>query len=262
MMFAGLDLKRPLIMGIVNVTPDSFSDGGEAFEAADAIERGLALIADGADIIDVGGESTRHGAETVAPDIEAARVLPVITALAKAGAVISIDSRNAGVMAAALEAGASIINDVSALTFDADALAVAAGSGACVILMHMKGTPETMAGEVEYDDVVVEISAYLRTRIDACIDAGIERARICIDPGFGFAKRMTHNYELLDRMEEIAAIGPPVCAGLSRKFGKTENPKERLDISIDLARRAVAGGARIIRVHDVAATVAGLADAR
>ena len=261
MMFAGFDLGRPLIMGIVNVTPDSFSDGGEAFDAADAIARGLALIADGADIIDVGGESTRHGAEPVAPEMEAARVLPVIAALVKAGAVVSIDSRNAGVMRGGVEAGAAIINDVSALTFDADAVAVAAESGASVILMHMKGTPQTMQDEAEYDDVVAEVCFYLAARIDACIEAGIERTRISIDPGFGFAKRMKHNYELLDRMEEIAAIGPPVCAGLSRKFGKTENPMERLDISVDLARRAVAGGARIIRVHDVAATVAGLARA-
>ncbi|MBT3549827.1 MAG: dihydropteroate synthase [Rhodospirillaceae bacterium] len=261
MMFAGLDLGRPLIMGIVNVTPDSFSDGGEAFDAADAIERGLALIADGADIIDVGGESTRHGAEPVAPKTEAARVLPVITALAKAGAVVSIDSRHASVMGEAVQAGAAIINDVSALSFDANALRVAADTGASVILMHMKGTPQTMAGMAEYDDVVAEVCSYLRMRIDVCIAAGIERTRICIDPGFGFAKRMKHNYELLDRLPEIAAIGPTVCAGLSRKFGKTENPKERLDISIDLARRAVSGGARIIRVHDVAATVAGLAEA-
>ena len=261
MNFAGLDLQRPLIMGIVNVTPDSFSDGGEVFDAPGAIARGLGLIADGADIIDVGGESSRHGAEPVAPGIEAARVLPVITALAKAGAVVSIDSRNANVMAAACAAGAAIINDVSALSFDENALGVAAETGASVILMHMKGTPQTMAGMAEYDDVVAEVSAYLRTRIDACIAAGIERTRICIDPGFGFAKRMTHNYALLDRISEIAAIGPPVCAGLSRKFGKTGNPKQRLDISIDLARRAVAGGARIIRVHDVAATVAGLVTA-
>ncbi len=248
-------------MGIVNVTPDSFSDGGEAFDSAGAIVRGLALMADGADIIDVGGESTRHGAEPVVPETEAARVLPVIAALAKAGAVVSIDSRNAAVMRGGVEAGAAIINDVSALTFDADALAVAAETGASVILMHMKGTPQTMAGMAEYDDVVAEVCAYLAARIDACIEAGIERTRVSIDPGFGFAKRMKHNYELLDRLEEIAAIGPPVCTGLSRKFGKSENPKERLDISIDLARRAVAGGARIIRVHDVAATVAGLAGA-
>ena len=258
MIFAGLDLQRPLIMGIVNVTPDSFSDGGESFDTARAIERGLALIEEGADIIDVGGESTRPGAQPVAPDMEAARVLPVVAALAGAGALVSIDSRHAPVMASAIEAGAAIINDVSALSFDADAIGVAAGTGACVILMHMKGTPQTMAGEAEYDDVVAEVRGYLRRRIDACVEAGIGPERISIDPGFGFAKRTKHNYQLLDRLDEIAALGPPVCAGLSRKFGKDENPKDRLDISIALARRAVAGGARIIRVHDVAATVAAL----
>ena len=200
------------------------------------------------------------GAAPVPPDIEAARVRPVVAALRAAGALVSIDSRNATVMASAMEAGASIINDVSALSYDVDAIGVAAGTDTSVILMHMKGTPQTMAGEAEYGDVVSEVRTYLRERIDACMKAGIGLGWIAIDPGFGFAKRTAHNYELLDRLDEIAVLGPPVCAGLSRKFGKAENPKDRLDTSIDLARRAVAGGARIIRVHDVAATVAALAD--
>jgi dihydropteroate synthase len=262
MTFAGLDLGRPLIMGIVNVTPDSFSDGGDAFDEGDAIERGLALVDEGADMIDVGGESTRHGARPVPTDMEAARVRPVVAALAEAGILVSIDSRHASVMAAAIDAGAAIINDVSALTWDAGAIGVASGSDAAVILMHMKGTPQTMADQAEYDDVVGEVCTYLRGRIDVCMEAGIGLERICIDPGFGFAKRMKHNYELLDRLDEIAALGPPVCAGLSRKFGKARNPKDRSRESVDLARRAVAGGARILRVHDVAATIEGLAAPR
>ncbi|MAF47502.1 MAG: dihydropteroate synthase [Rhodospirillales bacterium] len=261
MTFAGLDLARPVIMGIVNVTPDSFSDGGDAFDTGDAVRRGLKLLADGAGIIDVGGESTRPGAEAVDWREELGRVKPVVKELAATGAVVSIDSRHAPVMAAAIEAGARIINDVSALTWDADSIRVAAAGDASVILMHMKGSPQSMAAEAEYTDVVAEVSEYLRLRIDACAAAGIGPDRICIDPGFGFAKRLADNYQLLDRLGELALLGPPLCVGLSRKFGKAENPKDRLDISIDLARRAVAGGARIIRVHDVAATAKALSGA-
>ena len=251
-------MARPLVVGIVNVPPDSFSDGGAAFALDDAVERGLALAGEGAHIIDVGGESTRHGATPVPWQEEVERVRPVVAALAAEGITVSIDSRNAPVMKSALEAGADIINDVSALTHDADALKVAADGAAAIILMHMKGTPKTMAGRAEYEDVVAEVSTYLKGRINTCLAAGIGPGRIAIDPGFGFAKRMSHNYELLERIGELASLGPPVCAGLSRKFGKSPDPKDRLDYSLNLARRAVAGGARILRVHDVAATVAAL----
>ena len=245
-------------MGIVNVTPDSFSDGGETFAHEQAIARGLRHMMEGADIVDVGGESTRPGAVPVSPEDEIGRVLPVVSALAKAGAVVSIDTRHAAVMRAAVAAGARIINDVSALSTEAAALDIAARSGADIVLMHMPGTPQTMRDQSRYDDVVDEVLAYLADRIAACEAAGIARARLAVDPGFGFGKFADDNERLLAGLDRLRELGCPVLAGLSRKFGKGKGPKERLAESIEKARQAVANGADILRVHDVAETVAAL----
>ena len=245
-------LDRPLIMGIVNVTPDSFSDGGESYAHADAIARGLALVRQGADIIDVGGESTRPGATPVDPDEEARRVGPVINALAEAGAVVSIDTRHAGVMKAATNAGAHIINDVSALTDDPASLDAAVASGADLVLMHR--TIEI----VPYDDVTTAVMDYLAARIDACEAAGVPRMRIAVDPGFGFGKRMRDNERMLAELTRFKVLGCPLLVGLSRKFGKGKGPKERLAESLAMAEDAVARGADIVRVHDVAETRAVL----
>jgi dihydropteroate synthase len=239
-------------MGIVNVTPDSFSDGGESFAHADAVARGLKLMEQGADIIDVGGESTRPGALEVDPEEEARRVTPVVAALAKAGAIISIDTRHAAVMKAATMAGARIINDVSALSDDAASMAVAAASGADVVLMHR--TIEI----VPYDDVTSAVMEYLAARIEVCEAAGIARERISIDPGFGFGKRMRDNERLLAELARFKEFGCPVLVGLSRKFGKGKAPKERLAESLAMAKQAVERGADVVRVHDVAETVAFL----
>jgi dihydropteroate synthase len=242
-------------MGIVNVTPDSFSDGGDTFAPDDAVARGLQQMKDGADIIDIGGESTRPGATPVSPDEEARRVVPVVTALARAGAVVSIDTRHAAVMAAAVAAGARIINDVSALEGEAASLGVAAASGADIVLMHMPGTPQTMRDHAHYADVVEDVFAYLARRIAACEAAGIARERLCIDPGFGFGKVAEDNERLLGRLGRFTDLGCPILVGLSRKFGKGLPPKERLVQSLAKAAEAVARGADILRVHDVVETV-------
>ncbi len=246
-------------MGIVNVTPDSFSEKGETFAERDAVARGIGQMEDGADIVDVGGESTRPGASPVTPEEEARRVLPVVQSLSKAGAVVSIDTRRAAIMETAVQAGARIINDVSALTGDASSLAVAQASGADIVLMHMPGDPTTMLAHMDdYDDVVEDVLAYLHRRISACEAAGIPRTRLAVDPGFGFGKRISDNYRLLDELARFCSLGCPVLVGLSRKFGKGKAPKERLAESLALARRAVANGAAIVRVHDVKETVAAL----
>lgn len=245
-------------MGIVNVTPDSFSDGGETFAHDEAIARGLRQMKEGADIIDIGGESTRPGAQPVTPAEETRRILPVVSALAKAGAVVSIDTRHAEVMAAAVDAGARIINDVSALDGDPHSLSVAARSDADVVLMHMPGTPQTMRDHARYGDVVEEVYAYLADRIAVCEAAGIARARLAVDPGFGFGKLAEDNERLLSNLGRFTALGCPILVGLSRKFGKGKGPQERLAESLEKARLAVARGANIVRVHDVAQTVAEL----
>lgn len=242
-------------MGIVNATPDSFSDGGDTFATDAAIARGLQQMKDGADIIDIGGESTRPGAAPVTPAEEIRRVLPVVDALAKAGAVVSIDTRHAAVMAAAVTAGAKIINDVSALAGDPDSLKVAADSGADVVLMHMPGTPQTMRDHAHYADVVADVFAYLAARIEVCEAAGIARARLAIDPGFGFGKLADDNERLLAKLDRFTDLGCPILVGLSRKFGKGKPPKERLVESLAKAKQAVRLGAHIVRVHDVAETV-------
>jgi dihydropteroate synthase len=263
-LFAGFALTRPLLMGIINVTPDSFSDGGDFVRAADAIAQGRRLIEDGADIIDVGGESTRPGSQPTPVEDELARVLPVIAALAEAGAVVSIDTRRAAVMRAAIAAGARIVNDVTALTADPDSLAVVAASEASVVLMHMQGEPATMQKAPHYDDAPREISDYLAARVTACRDAGIADDRIAVDPGIGFGKTIEHNLQLLANLEPFTALGVAVLVGLSRKgfigrLSRGEPPKARDAGSIAGALAAAEGGADILRVHDVAGTAQALA---
>ena len=216
--FAGLPLDHPLIMGIVNVTPDSFSDGGETFDHKLAIERGFKQVQEGADIIDVGGESTRPGSVPIPLEEEIRRVLPVVKYLADAGLVVSIDTRHPSVMTKALDCGATIINDISAFTQDACSLKIAASSEASVVLMHMKGRPFTMANYAEYANVVKQVNKYLGTRIMACLNAGLEKNRICIDPGIGFGKSPKHNFAILDNIPEFLYHSCPVMVGVSRKF--------------------------------------------
>jgi dihydropteroate synthase len=257
--FAGLSLSRARIMGIINTTPDSFSDGGEAYDPADAIARGRLMLADGADIIDVGGESTRPGSAPISRDEELARVLPIIETLAGDGARVSIDTRHATVMAAAVEAGARIINDVTALTGDPDSLAVAAECGAHVVLMHMLGEPGTMQDDPRYEDAATEVRDYLAGRIKACEEAGMERGRIAVDPGIGFGKTLAHNLDILSRLELYDELRCPVMLGVSRKsfiakiIGE-EDPKRRIAGSLASALAGVAQGVRLLRVHDVAET--------
>jgi dihydropteroate synthase len=257
--WAGLPLERPLIMGIVNVTPDSFSDGGEFAEADQAIRHGRALLDEGADILDIGGESTRPGATPVAPDEEIRRVEPVVRALAGAGAVVSIDTRHARVMAAALVAGARIINDVSALTGEPESLSLAARSRAPVVLMHMPGDPRTMQDNPSYTLASLDVLEHLAARVDACLAAGISRERIVVDPGIGFGKLSAHNLEIMTRLALLHTLGCGVMLGLSRKglighVGGPLSPKERMPGSVAGALYGVSQGVQILRVHDVAAT--------
>ncbi len=257
--FAGQMLDRPLVMGIVNVTPDSFSDGGETPDAAAAIERGLAMRAAGADILDIGGESTRPGAAPVSQAEEARRVLPVIGALAGAGAVVSVDTRHAATMVAAGDAGARMINDVTALAGDPDSLVVAAGCQMPVILMHMQGEPRTMQADPRYACAPLDVYDFLAERIDACEAAGIRRADIAVDPGIGFGKTVAHNLHILARLSVLAALGCPIVLGVSRKsfiarLGRNEPPARRLGGSLAAALAGIAQGAHILRVHDVAET--------
>ena len=254
MNFAGLDLSRPRIMGIINVTPDSFADAGETLDHSQAIDRGFQHMNDGADLIDVGGESTRPGAASVSVEEECRRILPVVEALVEGNVPVSVDTRHAEVMIAGLKAGARVINDISALSHDHRSLKVAATYGADVILMHMRGSPDTMAGHTTYWDVVSEVRNYLQGRLKACWEAGIQPERLCVDPGIGFAKTPSQNFELLDRLQDLAVLQRPILVGVSRKFGLDKPPKERLGYSVSLALRAIKNGARLIRVHDVAAT--------
>lgn len=243
-------------MGIVNVTPDSFSDGGCWGDAQAAIEHGLKLLADGADILDVGGESTRPGAVAVPVAEEIRRVLPVIEALASHGCVVSIDTMKPEVMRAALEAGATMINDVTALRTPG-ALETVAASDAAVCLMHMQGMPRRMQQAPGYVDVVAEVIGFLQARIEICETAGIGRERLVIDPGFGFGKTLAHNLALLRHLGRLIETGVPVMAGLSRKSmlgtltGRDVDQREYAGVAAHLA--AVARGARLVRVHDVAA---------
>lgn len=257
--FAGLAPDRPLIMGVINVTPDSFSDGGAFLDAGRAIAHGRELAAEGADILDVGGESTRPGAAPVSPESEMARVLPVVRALATEGFVVSIDTRRAAVMEAALDAGARIVNDVTALAGDPAAPRVAAGAGASVVLMHMQGEPGTMQDDPRYADAALDVFDYLRARVAACEAAGIPRDRIAVDPGIGFGKTVRHNLRILGRLDIFLGLGCPVVLGVSRKsfigrLSRGEPPAERLAGSLAAALAGVARGAHILRVHDVAET--------
>jgi dihydropteroate synthase len=252
-----LSLARPLIMGVVNVTPDSFSDGGQFHSAQAAVAQAGRLIEEGADILDIGGESTRPGATPVPLGEELARVMPVLEALRGSPVPISVDTYKPEVMRAAVAAGASMINDVSALEATG-ALEAIAQSRAAVCLMHKRGDPRTMQASPEYDDVVAEVKEYLRQRLDAANQAGIGRERIVIDPGFGFGKTTAHNLRLLRELPALKALGAPILAGLSRKsvLGQiTRKPVgERMYSSIAAALIAVLKGATIVRVHDVAAT--------
>lgn len=257
--WAGLPLDRLLIMGVVNVTPDSMSDGGDFLAPDRAIAHGLALKEAGADVLDIGGESTRPGAAPVAEDEEIRRILPVIQALAAEGAVISVDTRHARVMAAALAAGARIINDVTALTGDPDSMTVAADSQAPLVLMHMQGEPQTMQRHPSYALASLDIADYLALRIDRCLAAGIPREHIVIDPGIGFGKSFEHNLEIMARLALFHALGCGVLLGLSRKslIGRLSDgapPKDRLPGSLAGALYGLSQGVQILRVHDVAAT--------
>jgi dihydropteroate synthase len=250
-------------MGVLNVTPDSFSDGGRFFEPAAALERAMQLAEDGAAIVDIGGESTRPGSTPVEASEELRRVIPVVECLAASLSVpVSVDTRKPEVMRRALAAGASMVNDVSALAAPG-ALEVVAASEAAVCLMHMQGEPGTMQAGPHYGDVVAEVRKFLRSRVDACIAAGIPRERLAIDPGFGFGKALEHNLALLAGLAGIAEDGLPVLAGLSRKrligalTGRAEG--ERLAGSLAAAVVAAINGARIIRAHDVRETVDALA---
>jgi len=250
-----LDLARPLVMGVVNVTPDSFSDGGRYFDRSVAIAHGQRLIDEGADLLDIGGESTRPGAAAVAESEELDRVLPLVEALRSVP--VSVDTSKPGVMRAALAAGAAIVNDVRALQ-EPGAVEAVRASDCGIVLMHMRGTPRTMQREPQYDDVVAEVVAFLRSRVTALTAAGIGADRLAVDPGFGFGKTVQHNFLLLRELASLQALGRPVLAGLSRKSmlgavtGRAVD--HRLAASVAAALLAVERGARIVRVHDVAAT--------
>ncbi len=258
--WAGLAGPGPWVMGILNVTPDSFSDGGVHDDAAHAIAAGLAMHAAGADLVDVGGESTRPGSLPVAPEAEQARVLPVIRALAGQGVAVSVDTRHAATMKAALDLGARVVNDVSALAHDPAAAGVVAAAGAPVVLMHMRGTPQTMQRHASYADVAVEVTRELADRVAAAVAAGIDPSRIAIDPGIGFAKNLRDNLVLLDRLALLLNLGLPLLAGVSRKrfvgtLGGEAVAARRGPGSLAAALHALARGATILRVHDVAETV-------
>jgi len=253
-----LDLTHPQVMGVLNVTPDSFSDGGDFFSLDKAVARALQMEAEGAAIIDIGGESTRPGAVPVMPEDEIRRVVPVIEALqSRLKVPISIDTRKPGVMRAAIQAGAGFINDINALR-EPGALEVAAGLAVPVCLMHMQGEPRTMQEDPCYENVVDEVAEFLQQRITACEQAGIGRERLLLDPGFGFGKTVVHNLYLLERLTVLTRLGLPLVVGLSRKSMIASllglEPGERLPASIALAVLAVERGARLVRSHDVAAT--------
>jgi len=249
-------------MGIVNITPDSFSDGGRHFDAALAVAHGRKLVDEGADMLDIGGESSRPGAQPVSTEEEARRVLPVIEALAGIGVPLSVDTVKPEVMRMAVAAGASVINDIAALQAPG-ALAAAAESDAAVCLMHMKGEPRTMQADPDYEDVVAEVRDFLAGRVAAARTAGISAERIIVDPGFGFGKRLEHNLALLRRLDSFSNLGACVLAGLSRKsmLGEITGRKvsDRDTASVAAALIAARNGARILRVHDVAATKDALA---
>ncbi|RMH44759.1 MAG: dihydropteroate synthase [Alphaproteobacteria bacterium] len=257
---AGCPMDRPRLMGILNVTPDSFSDGGQFTDATAAVKAAQAMAA-AADIIDIGGESTRPGASTVPVDEEMARTVPVIAALRGAGVAvpISIDTRKAPVAKAALEAGATMVNDVSALCFDPEMAAVVAGGDVPLCLMHAQGTPETMQADPRYDDALLDVYDELAERIETAVSAGIRPEAIVVDPGIGFGKTLAHNLRLLRRISLFHALGAPILLGVSRKrfigeIGRAPAPQDRAPGSIAVALAALEQGVQIVRVHDVEAT--------
>jgi dihydropteroate synthase len=252
--------RRTSIMGIINVTPDSFYDGGKRYDATNAVADGLAMAASGADILDVGGESTRPGAESVSEEEELARVLPVVLGLRREIQIpISVDTYKATVARAALDAGADIVNDVSALRFDSAMAPLIAAENVPVVLMHMQGTPQTMQNDPRYGEVVREVRDFLAAQMFEAMDAGIAQERIMLDPGIGFGKTLDHNLQLLRGLPTLAALGRPLLVGVSRKgfIGRILNldPTERLEGSLAAAAAAVLAGANIVRVHDVRETL-------
>ncbi|WP_404380651.1 dihydropteroate synthase [Knoellia locipacati] len=259
---------RPLVMGVVNVTPDSFSDGGEWFEPEAAIAHGRELVRAGADLIDVGGESTRPGAERPSVEEELRRVVPVVRALASEGAVVSIDTMRAAVAEAAIDAGAAIVNDVSAGLADGDMAGLVAQAGIPFIAMHWRGHSTDMQSRAVYDDVVTDVCRELRERADALQESGIRADNIILDPGFGFAKTAEHNWALLGRLDEVVGLGHPVLVGTSRKTflgrlgrpgGSAPRPPAERDLSTAVTSfHAARCGAWGVRVHDVAATIEAL----
>lgn len=257
--WAGFDMKRPLVMGIVNVTPDSFSDGGDYADTAAAIARGVALAEAGADILDIGGESTRPGSAPVSDAEEIRRVVPVIRALAERGLCVSVDTRHAAVMAAAVDAGGRIINDVTALTGEPDSERVAAQSGAAIVLMHMLGEPQTMQANPVYADATLDLLDYFAARLQRLESLGVDRSRVSIDPGIGFGKKDPHNLLILNELTAFHAFGCPLTLGVSRKsfvgrLSRGEAPKDRMAGSVTVAALGVAQGVQIVRVHDVPET--------
>jgi dihydropteroate synthase len=253
-------LDQPQVMGIINATPDSFSDGGQFADAAAAAEAGADMAAQGAAIVDIGGESTRPGARSVWEGDEIERVVPIIRQLALGGAAVSADTRKADVMTAAIEAGARMINDVSALTYDGRSVGIVAASSVPIVLMHHQGVPETMQENPHYDDVLIEVYRWLEERVGAAENAGISRDRILIDPGFGFGKNVGHNLELMNGLSLFHSLGCALVVGASRKrtIGALsgESPADkRLGGSIAFALKAAEQGAQILRVHDVFETI-------
>lgn len=262
--FAGLSLDQPRLMGVVNVTPDSFSDGGDFIDPQRAIAHGLQMSEDGADILDVGGESTRPGSKPVSINEELDRVLPVIEGLAEEGKRVSIDTRHAEVMRRAIAAGASIVNDVTALTGDPESMRVCAEAGVDVVIMHMQGQPQTMQNNPTYDDAAADILDYLTARASDMEGAGINRGKIAVDPGIGFGKNLNHNLRVLSKLDDYSSTGLPVLLGVSRKsfisrIDRDVAPKDRVAGSIAAAIAGYQRGVRLFRVHDVAETRQALA---
>ncbi|MBF0539714.1 MAG: dihydropteroate synthase [Nitrospirae bacterium] len=250
-------MRLPCVMGILNITPDSFSDGGRFFDTTRAVQRAVEMVAQGADIIDIGGISTRPGSEAVAVEEELRRVIPVIEAIGnKIDIPVSVDTYRAQVAEAAISVGASMVNDISAMQFDPDMASVVAKSGAGIILMHIKGTPRDMQDNPVYEDVVEEVYAYLRERIDTAQQAGIAPSKIIIDPGLGFGKTLEHNLSLINNLKRLGNLGYPILIGPSRKafIGHITNapsPTDRLMGSAAAVAISVYNGADIVRVHDV-----------
>ena len=258
--WAGLPEGRVSVMGIINVTPDSFSDGGRYIDAEHAIAAARAMVAAGADLLDVGGETTRPGAHATPPDVEQARILPVIRALAADGIVVSVDTRNAETMAAALESGARIMNDVSGLAYDAAAAPLVAARGCPVVLMHMRGLPATMQGLTAYGDVAVDVADELAASLELAEAAGIRRDHIALDPGIGFAKGPGQNETLLARLGVLLNLGCPLVVGVSRKgfigrLSGERDPTRRVPGSLAAGLMATLYGASVLRVHDIAETI-------